>query len=42
MELKRYLASPPVLCKPELSTPLRLYFVVTEKAINLVLLQEHD
>jgi len=27
--LKKYLASPLVLCKPELSTPLRLYFTVT-------------
>jgi len=40
--LKEYLASPPVLCKPELGTPLRLYFVVTEKAISLILLQEQD
>ena len=27
VKLKEYLASPPVLCKPELGTPLRLYFV---------------
>ena len=40
--LKKYLASPPVLCKPELGTPLRLYFTVTEKAINSVLLQEQN
>ena len=42
MKLKEYLASPPVLCKPELGTPLRLYFAVTEKAISSVLLQEQD
>jgi len=41
-KLKKYLASPPVLCKPKLSTPLRLYFVVTERAISSVLLQEQD
>jgi len=40
--LKEYLASPPVLCKPELGTPLRLYFAVTERAISSVLLQEQD
>jgi len=42
VKLKEYLASPPMLCKPELSTPLRLYFAVTEKAISSVLLQEQD
>jgi len=42
VKLKEYLASPPVLCKPELGTPLRLYFAVTEKAISSVLLQEQD
>jgi len=42
LKLKEYLASPPVLCKPQLSTPLRLYFVVTERAISLVLVQEQD
>jgi len=31
-----------VLCKPELGTPHRLYFTVTEKTISLVLLQEQD
>ena len=41
-KLKKYLASPPVLCKPELSTPLRLYFAVIERAISSVLLQEQD
>jgi len=41
-KLKKYLASPLVLCKPELSTPLRLYFAVTERAISSVLLQEQD
>ena len=33
-------ANPPVLCKPELGTPLRLYFAVTDKAISSVLLQK--
>ena len=40
--LKKYLASPSVLCKPKLSTPLHLYFTVTEKPISLVLLQEQN
>jgi len=40
--LKEYLASPPVLCKPQLGTPLCLFFVVTKKAISSVLLQEQD
>jgi len=40
--LKEYLVSPPVLCKPELGTPLRLYFAITERAISFVLLQEQD
>ena len=42
LKLKEYLASPPVLCKPQLGTPLRLYFVVTERAISSVLVQEQD
>jgi len=41
-KLKEYLASPPVLCKPQLSTPLRLYFAVTERAISSILVQEQD
>jgi len=40
VELKEYLASPPMLCKPQLGTPLRLYFVVTERVISLVLVQK--
>ena len=40
VKLKEYLASPPVLCKPELGTPLCLYFAVTKKIISSVLLQE--
>jgi len=40
LKLKEYLASPPVLCKPQLGTPLRLYFAVTEKAISSVLVQD--
>ena len=35
LKLKEYLTSPPVLCKPQLGTPLCLYFTVTERAINL-------
>ena len=31
-----------MLCKPQLGTPLRLYFVVTEQAISSVLVQEQD
>ncbi|XP_068474809.1 uncharacterized protein [Phaseolus vulgaris] len=40
--LKEYLASPPVLCKPQVGTPLRLYFVVTERAVSSVLVQKQD
>jgi len=42
LKLKKYLASPPVFCKTQLGTPLRLYFVVTERTISSVLLQEQD
>jgi len=42
LKLKEYLASPPVLCKPQLGTPLRLYFAVTERVISSVLVQEQD
>ena len=42
LNLKEYLASPPVLCKPQLGTPLRLYFAVTDRIISLVLVQEQD
>jgi len=31
IKLKEYLASPPVLRKPQVGTPLRLYFAVTER-----------
>jgi len=40
LKLKKYLASPPVLCKPQLGTLLRLYLAVTERAISSVLVQE--
>ena len=33
---------PPVLCKPQVGVPLRLYFAVTEWAISYVLVQEQD
>jgi len=42
LRLKEYLAAPPVLCKPQTGVPLRLYFAVTERAINSILVQEHD
>jgi len=42
MKLKEYLASPPVLCKPLVGTPLRLYFAVTERAVSVVLAQDQD
>ena len=42
LKLKEYLTSPLVLCKPQLSTPLRLYFTVIEKTISLVLVQKQD
>jgi len=42
LRLKEYLVIPPVLCKPQLGTPLRLYFAVTNRAISSVLVQEQD
>ena len=42
LKLKEYLASPPVLCKSQLGTPLRLYFAVTDRAISSVLVQEQN
>jgi len=42
LKLKEYLASPPMLCKPQPGSSLRLYFVVTERAISLVLVQQQD
>jgi len=42
LKLKEYLAMPPVLCKPRVGKPLRLYFAVTEWAISSVLVQEQD
>jgi len=42
LKLKEYLASPPVLCKPLLGTPLCLYFGITKRAISSVLVQEQD
>jgi len=40
VKLKEYLASPPVLCKPQVGTPLRLYFAVMERTVSSVLVQE--
>jgi len=42
LKLKEYLATPPVLCKPQVGVPLRLDFAVTEWAISFVLVQEQD
>ena len=42
IKLKEYLASPPVLCKPQVGTPLKLYFAVTERALSAVLVQEQE
>ena len=42
LKLKEYLATPPVLCKPQVGVPLRLYFAVTEWAISSVLVEEQD
>ena len=42
VKLKEYLASPPVLCKPLVGTPLRLYFAVTEGTVSAVLAQDQD
>ena len=42
VKLKAYLASSPVLCKPQMGTPLGLYFAITEKAISAVLVQDQD
>jgi len=42
VKLKEYMASPPVLCKPQMGTPLRLYFAITEKTISAVLVQDQD
>jgi len=40
--LKEYLASPPVLGKPILGVPIRVYFLVTNQAISLVILQDQE
>jgi len=42
VKLKAYLASPSVLYKPRMGTPLRLYFAITENAISSVLVQDQD
>ena len=42
LKLKEHLAMPPVLCKPQVGVPLRLYFAVTECAISSVLVQGQD
>jgi len=42
LKLKEYLATPPVLGKPQSGTSLRLYFAVKEWAISSVLVQDQD
>jgi len=42
IRLKEDLDSPPILCKLQPSTPLCLYFAVTDQAISPVLIQEQD
>jgi len=42
VKLKEYLVSPPVLCKPQMATHLKLYSAITEKAISAVLVQDQD
>ena len=42
MKIKEYLASPLIMCKPQVATPLRLYFAITERAISAVLVQDQD
>jgi len=42
IKLKEYLASPPVLCKPQPSMPLSLYLVVIDQAMSSVLVQKQD
>ena len=41
-QVKGIPSQPPMLCKSLLGTPLRLYFAITERAINSVLVQEQD
>jgi len=41
-KLKEYLASPPILRKPVSGIPIHLYFVITDRAISLVILQDQD
>jgi len=42
IRLKEYLASPPVLCKLQPSTPLSLYLAVINQVISSILVQEQD
>ena len=41
-QLKVYLASPPVLRRPVLGEPLILYFIVTDLAVSIVLVQQQE
>jgi len=42
VQLKEYLASPPVLGRPMVGLPLRLYFSITNRVINSVIVQDQD
>jgi len=39
-ELKKYLATPPILAKPVIREPLYLYFAVSDTIVNGVLVRE--
>jgi len=41
-KLKEYLGSPPILGKPIPGTPIRLYFVITDRVMSSVILQDQD
>jgi len=42
LKLKEYLVNTLVLCKPLPGTPLLLYFAITDRAINSVIVHEKD
>ena len=42
IRLKEYLASPPILCKPQPSTSFSWYPVMIDQAISSVLVQKQD
>jgi len=42
IRLKEYLANPPVLCKPQPSTPLSFHLAVIDQTISSVLVRKQD